>query len=75
MSIPYLISILLSPILGLGIDFFGHRADINTLSCVLLICVHMLLAYSNIDAVVPLVGQGLVYSGFAAVSIVYIVCV
>ena len=75
MSIPYLISILLSPILGLGIDFFGHRADINTLSCVLLICVHVLLAYSDIDAVVPLVGQGLVYSGFAAVSIVYIVYV
>ena len=68
MSIPYIISILLSPILGLGIDFFGHRADINTLSCILLICVHVLLAYSSVDAVVPLVGQGLVYSGFAAVS-------
>ena len=75
MSIPYIISILLSPILGLGIDFFGHRADINTLSCVLLIFVHVLLAYSDIGAVVPLVGQGLVYSGFAAVSCMKSICV
>ena len=67
MSIPYIISACLSPVLGGFVDKFGMRAVIATLAPAALVVVHALLGYSTVSPVGPLVGQGLAYSGFAAV--------
>uniref|UniRef100_I2CPB7 Lysosomal dipeptide transporter MFSD1 n=1 Tax=Nannochloropsis gaditana (strain CCMP526) TaxID=1093141 RepID=I2CPB7_NANGC len=68
MSIPYTISAVLSPFLGLAVDRFGRRAVIVTLAPLVLVGVHLSLAYwRSLSPAVPLVGQGLAYSAFAAV--------
>ena len=67
MSIPYIISACMSPILGKVVDTIGRRAIIATMAPVLLIAVHGSLALSDISPIAPLVGQGLAYAGFAAV--------
>jgi hypothetical protein len=67
MSIPYIISACLSPILGGFVDRFGMRAIIATIAPVMLVAVHALLGFTNVDPIGPLVGQGLAYAGFAAV--------
>jgi hypothetical protein len=46
---------------------FGLRAVIATLSPVILLVVHSFMGFTSVDPVGPLVGQGLAYSGFAAV--------
>lgn len=66
MSIPYIISAIASPFLGYAVDRLGGRAIIATICPVVLIAVHSLLGYSGIAPTVPLVGQGLAYSIFAA---------
>lgn len=68
MSIPYSLSAVLSPFLGLAVDRFGKRAVVVALAPAVLIVVHLSLAYwRGLSPVVPLVGQGLAYSAFAAV--------
>ena len=67
MSIPYIISGVVSPIIGLAIDKFGHRATIATLAAATVIVVHVSIGYTKVSPVGPLVGQGLAYTGFAAV--------
>mmetsp|Transcript_17246 Transcript_17246/g.28943 ORF Transcript_17246/g.28943 Transcript_17246/m.28943 type:complete len:573 (-) Transcript_17246:326-2044(-) len=67
MSIPYIISACLSPVLGGFVDRFGLRAIIATIAPMMLVVVHSLLGYTDVDPVGPLVGQGLAYAGFAAV--------
>lgn len=67
MSIPYFISAGLSPFLGAAVDRFGQRAVVAAIAPLILILVHGSLAYSSIGPVLPLVGQGLAYAGFAAV--------
>ncbi len=67
MSIPYIISACLSPILGGFVDKFGMRAVIATISPLMLVIVHLFLGFTSVSPVGPLVGQGLAYSGFAAV--------
>lgn len=67
MSIPYIISACLSPILGGFVDRFGMRAIIATIAPLVLVIVHLFLGFTSVSPVGPLVGQGLAYSGFAAV--------
>lgn len=67
MSIPYIISACLSPLLGFAVDRFGMRAVVATISPAVLIVVHSMLGWTDVSPVGPLVGQGLAYSGFAAV--------
>lgn len=67
MSIPYIISGVLSPFLGLAIDKFGLRAVIACIAPAILVIVHLLLGFSDVSPVGPLVGQGMAYTGFAAV--------
>lgn len=67
MSIPYLFSAFLSPLFGHFVDRIGKRAILAVVSCVLLVAVHLSLAWSRSSPVVPLVGQGLAYVGYAAV--------
>jgi MFS family permease len=67
MSIPYIISASLSPFLGALVDRIGLRAVIAAIAPAILIAVHCLLGLTDVDPVGPLIGQGLAYSGFAAV--------
>jgi len=67
MSIPYLISALSSPPLGLVVDKIGRRAQIASLASGMLFIVHFTMAVSNNSPVLPLVGQGIAYSCYAAV--------
>jgi len=67
MSIPYIISATLSPFLGAVVDKVGMRAIMAALAPATLIVVHCLLAFTRVDPIGPLVGQGLAYAGFAAV--------
>jgi len=67
MSIPFLVSALTSPLLGHLVDRIGRRAQIAVLSCSLLFGVHLTLALSAASPIMPLVGQGVAYSLFAAV--------
>lgn len=66
MSIPYFISIMISPLLGYSVDRLGKRAVLATGASVALMGVHATLGLSRVAPYGPLVGQGLAYSIFAA---------
>ena len=67
MSIPYIISACMSPVLGGFVDRFGLRAVIATIAPGSLIVVHSIMGATHWNPIGPMVGQGLAYSGFAAV--------
>lgn len=67
MSIPYMISAVASPFLGLVVDSFGCRAIVATFAPLFLVLVHCLFAFSSVTPIVPLVGQGIAYTAFASV--------
>eukprot|EP00560_Eucampia_antarctica_P007462 CAMPEP_0197826808 /NCGR_PEP_ID=MMETSP1437-20131217/3707_1 /TAXON_ID=49252 ORGANISM="Eucampia antarctica, Strain CCMP1452" /NCGR_SAMPLE_ID=MMETSP1437 /ASSEMBLY_ACC=CAM_ASM_001096 /LENGTH=556 /DNA_ID=CAMNT_0043427397 /DNA_START=255 /DNA_END=1925 /DNA_ORIENTATION=+ len=67
MSIPYLMSAILSPFLGFFVDRVGYRAVIALLASVMLIGIHVTLAVSDGSPIVPLILQGFAYSMYAAV--------
>jgi hypothetical protein len=67
MSIPYMISAVSSPFLGLAVDRFGLRAVIAVLCAAILILAHLALGfYTQMGPTLPLVGQGVAFSVFAA---------
>ena len=67
MSIPYFMSAGLSPFLGMVVDKVGNRAVIASIAPVMLLAVHGALGFSSGSPVLPLIGQGMAYSLFAAV--------
>ena len=67
MSIPYFLSATLSPFFGHIVDKIGHRAMIAMLASIMLVIVHLTLALSSSSPVLPLIGQGLAYTFYAAV--------
>lgn len=67
MSIPYFLSALLSPFCGHIVDKIGLRAVIASLASVILVCVHLSLAWMDSSPVIPLIGQGFAYVCYAAV--------
>lgn len=67
MSIPYLISAALSPPAGFLIDRYGYRAVIALVAPLVLIVVHLYMGLTKVNAIGPLVGQGLAYTGFVSV--------
>jgi len=66
MSIPYFVSIVLSPLLGYGVDMLGKRAMLATFASVVLIGVHLTLGITRYAPYLPLSGQGIAYTIFAA---------
>ena len=76
MSIPYLISAVISPFLGFFVDMYGFRAVMATLAPLVLLGVHSTLGLTSINPAYPMVAQGLAYSVFAAAlwpSVPYVV--
>jgi predicted outer membrane lipoprotein len=67
MSIPYIVSAIVSPVLGGIVDKVGKRALLAFLAPLVLIVVHMTLALSDASPILPLLGQGLSYALFGAV--------
>ena len=68
MSIPYLISAFISPVLGKLVDQFGYRAIVACLAPLCFLFVHALLGLTRFDPRVILVFQGIAYSSYAAVT-------
>jgi len=67
MSIPYMISAVASPFLGYGVDRFGGRAIIAAVCPIILILAHLGLGWAtSLTPILPLIGQGIAYSVFAA---------
>jgi len=66
MGIPYAISGILVPFLGLMVDRFGGRALLTLVSACSLFIVHMLLALTSVTAIGPLILLGLAYAVYAA---------
>ncbi|OQS05172.1 Major Facilitator Superfamily (MFS) [Thraustotheca clavata] len=66
MSVPYLISAILSPFMGYAVDRIGFRAGLALVASLLLTIVHLLLGSTHITYWVPLVLQGIAYCVFAA---------
>eukprot|EP00586_Coscinodiscus_wailesii_P021644 CAMPEP_0172519028 /NCGR_PEP_ID=MMETSP1066-20121228/291172_1 /TAXON_ID=671091 /ORGANISM="Coscinodiscus wailesii, Strain CCMP2513" /LENGTH=572 /DNA_ID=CAMNT_0013301533 /DNA_START=96 /DNA_END=1815 /DNA_ORIENTATION=+ len=69
MSIPYLMSAVLLPFLGLIVDKIGYWAIVSALAPLLFFIAHLVLALQQPagSPVGPLIGQGLAMSFFAAV--------
>jgi MFS family permease len=67
MSIPYIISAALSPPAGYLVDHMGGRALMAMISPMIIMVVHLYLGLTKVDAVGPLVGQGLAYTSFVSV--------
>jgi MFS family permease len=70
MTIPYIVSAVLSPILGGIVDRVGQRAVFASVAPLVLIVVHATLAFGHSSPFLPLLGQGrqgIAYSLFGAV--------
>lgn len=67
MSEPYMISAVLTPLLGLLVDRYGHRATMVVVSAGVLTLSHLLMALTALPAELLLLGIGLGYSIFACV--------
>lgn len=66
MSIPYIISAIISPFLGFVVDRIGLRAFMALMAPIALTGVHLMLGLTNVSLYIPLVLQGVAYSVFAA---------
>jgi MFS family permease len=76
MGIPYTISACISPFLGYAVDRIGQRAMLAMLSPVVLVAVHLLLGFTKLSPIVPLLGLGFSFSICSAVlwpSVPYVV--
>jgi MFS family permease len=67
MSIPYIVSAVLSPMLGGVVDRIGQRAVLIATAPLVLAMAHLLLAFGTSSPILPLVGQGLAYTLFGSV--------
>jgi MFS family permease len=66
MSIPYITAIFATPLFGLGVDRIGMRGLLCVLSPMVFLIVHVILGFTSIDPVGPLIGQGLAYALFVS---------
>uniref|UniRef100_K3WG66 Lysosomal dipeptide transporter MFSD1 n=1 Tax=Globisporangium ultimum (strain ATCC 200006 / CBS 805.95 / DAOM BR144) TaxID=431595 RepID=K3WG66_GLOUD len=76
MSIPYIISAVISPFLGFMVDRIGLRAVLALVAPISLTLVHVMLGLTKVSLYIPLVLQGISYSVFAAAlwpSVPYVV--
>ncbi|RQM20235.1 hypothetical protein B5M09_001587 [Aphanomyces astaci] len=76
MSVPYLMSAILSPFMGFAVDRVGCRAVLALAASFALIVVHLLLGLTDVTYWLPLALQGMAYCVFAAAlwpSIPYVV--
>lgn len=67
MSEPYLMSAILTPIIGATVDRYGRRADVVLLSGLCLLLTHLLFSFTSVPAEILLIGMGIGYSVFGAV--------
>jgi hypothetical protein len=66
MSIPYFMAACLLPFFGGLVDKYGQRALILGLVPVVLLVVHLTLAFTHVDPIPLLIGQGISYTAMAA---------
>jgi MFS family permease len=76
LTVVFLVSAMLSPVMGGFFDYFGKRAVVCLISPLIIVAVHVTLGQSSLYPTAPLVFLGLCYSIFAAAlwpSIAYVV--
>jgi hypothetical protein len=66
MSIPYFMAACLLPFFGGFVDKYGRRALVLGLVPVVLLIVHLTLAFSHVNPIPLLIGQGIAYTAMAA---------
>jgi MFS family permease len=66
MGIPFLVSALMTPIVGLFADRFGGASSMTLAAPIVLVLVHFLLMTTSIVPIFPMVAQGVAYSMYAA---------
>ena len=66
MGIPFLVSALMTPIVGLCADRFGGASSMTLAAPIVLVLVHFLLMTTSIVPIFPMVAQGVAYSMYAA---------
>jgi MFS family permease len=66
MSIPYTMTSVLLPLFGLYVDKYGQIGLILLVSSLVCLGDHLLLALTAVTPIVPMIGQGFVYSAFSA---------
>lgn len=66
MTATYLVAGVLSPFMGWVIDRVGLRAVLNVVAALLIVGVHALLGFTELNPIFPLVVLGLCYSIYAA---------
>lgn len=66
-SIPYFLTVFLNPILGLAVDYVGHRTMLLFCAATTLMIAHTLIYTAAMGAVVPLLCIGVAYSIFGSV--------
>ena len=67
MSIPYILSAVLAPFLGGCSDKYGKRTVLAIAAPFMLVAVHMELAFTSWNAVIPLIGQGVAFAVFSSI--------
>eukprot|EP01032_Pedospumella_encystans_P022028 gene22028-24974_t len=67
-SVPNFISVFLTPVFGLSVDWFGHRTTLLFCSCVFLVVAHSVIYLGMLSSpVMPLVLIGVAFSIFGSV--------
>eukprot|EP00602_Paraphysomonas_sp_CaronLab_P000927 CAMPEP_0185032134 /NCGR_PEP_ID=MMETSP1103-20130426/20020_1 /TAXON_ID=36769 /ORGANISM="Paraphysomonas bandaiensis, Strain Caron Lab Isolate" /LENGTH=532 /DNA_ID=CAMNT_0027567917 /DNA_START=342 /DNA_END=1937 /DNA_ORIENTATION=+ len=66
-SVPFLLSALLYPFLGIAVDHIGHRTVLIFIAPLFLSLAHMMMSCSAGNPLIPLLLVGLAYSIFASV--------
>jgi hypothetical protein len=66
MSIPYFMAACLLPFFGGFVDKYGQRALVLALVPVVLLIVHLTLAFSHFNPIPLLIGQGIAYTAMAS---------
>jgi hypothetical protein len=67
MSIPYFISGIASPFVGIAVDIYGLRPFVSLVATIIILIVHLSLGFTNVNPIYPLIGQGTAYTAFACV--------
>ena len=60
-SIPFLVSAFLSPLVGMAVDYGGHRTSLIAVTPLMLVCAHVIIAGGLWNPYLPLILIGMAY--------------
>jgi hypothetical protein len=63
--VPYLVSALLTPLVGIAVDRFGHRGALLLGSSAVITLVHVVIGFTSLDPLAPAVVLGVAFAVFS----------